>query len=208
VSQPQQSWRGGLVGAIAKEVRRHRKARGMSIQQVSDAAERLGVTIPRPVLSNLETGRRSAIDPGELLILAAVLGVPPALLMFPVGADETVEYLPDMPTDPWTAYRYFVGDLVVVSGQSGTVTTEAPERGNAIETYRRHDTALWRYLLNRGSNPAYAERGLAQLHDVRSDMREQGWKLPPLPEGLDEQMMLDALPTIDLEHLGDDGSRP
>jgi transcriptional regulator with XRE-family HTH domain len=208
----QRPWPASLTQITARQVRRLRQQRGVSAERLAEEVSELGVRYTRGQVSNLESGRRDSITVGEILAFAAAFGVPPALLLFPVGADEQVEYLPGMPADAWQAYRFLAGDQLVSSarGEDGQLrpVVEAQSRSNVVETYRRHDAALWRWMLNRDANPRYAERGLVQLYGVRADMREQGWWLPPLPEGLDEQVMHHALPTIDLEQLDDGGRRP
>ena len=102
-------WPARLTRVIAREIQRHRKAQRMSVQQLSDAAERLGVTIQRPVLSNLENGRRNTISVAELLVLAQALNVPPLQLVFPAGYTEQVEALPGVEVEPLTAVHWARG---------------------------------------------------------------------------------------------------
>lgn len=59
------------------------------------------MAFPRAVLANLETGRRPSVSVAELLILAAALDVPPAVLVAPLGRRERTEILPGV--DPYTA---------------------------------------------------------------------------------------------------------
>lgn len=98
-----------MTQVVADEVRRYRKARGMSVQQLSDAVSALGVPLQRPVLSNLENGRRHTVSVDEVLALAAALNVPPVLLVAPLGRTERTEVLPGVVTSPWDAARWIMG---------------------------------------------------------------------------------------------------
>lgn len=64
----------------------------------------------RPVLANLEIGRRPTVSLVELLVLGKVLGVPPLLLIFPVGREEMTEVLPGREIPTWQAAKWFTGE--------------------------------------------------------------------------------------------------
>lgn len=110
MEQPSGDWPAELSAAIAAEVRRHRLAKGMSAQQLSDACAALGMAIPRSVLSNLENGRRESVSVAEVLVLAAALGVPPAALIFPVGYATKAHPLPGIAAHPMDAVFWFAGE--------------------------------------------------------------------------------------------------
>jgi len=46
------------------------------------------------VISNLESGYRKMITLPELFVLAEALGVPPLMLMLPLGQADQIEILP------------------------------------------------------------------------------------------------------------------
>lgn len=96
--------------SIAQEIRRHRLARGMSAQQLSDACAKLGASIPRTVISNIENGRRTNVSVAEVLVIARALGQPPGALVFPAGYVNEVEYLPEKKTDPLEAVDWWSGE--------------------------------------------------------------------------------------------------
>lgn len=103
-------WPAQRTRVIADEIRRYRGERKMSVQQLSDALARRGVTIQRPVLSNLENGRRPTISVTELHALAAALGVSPLLLEYPLGRIEALEVLPGVEATPWEALQWALGN--------------------------------------------------------------------------------------------------
>lgn len=82
----------------------------MSTQQLSDKCASLGLAIPRPVLSNLENGRRENVNIAELLVIAKALDVEPIFIMFPLGYEDTVEVLPGQIVETTEAVRWVAGD--------------------------------------------------------------------------------------------------
>lgn len=108
-SPNESAWSDRQARTIAAEVRRHRQLRGMSAQQVADRCEELGMLVPRSVIANLESGRRTTVTVAELLVLAEALHVPPAQLVFPVGYQEKVEALPGREVSPIRAVQWFSG---------------------------------------------------------------------------------------------------
>jgi 8-oxo-dGTP pyrophosphatase MutT (NUDIX family)/transcriptional regulator with XRE-family HTH domain len=105
---PQPDWQGRLVSAIADEIRRRRENRKMSAQQLATACAKLGLSISRSTLADLENGRRATLTVAELLVIAAALEVEPLRLLVPLN-DGDVELLPDVKMSPWTATLKFVG---------------------------------------------------------------------------------------------------
>ncbi|MET8765820.1 helix-turn-helix transcriptional regulator [Streptomyces sp. NPDC004658] len=130
MTQPQPDWSVRLALSVAREVRRHRQAQGLSAQQLSDRCSELGMPIQRSVLANLESGRRTTVTIAEVLVLAAALNVPPALLVFPVGRAEEVEMLPGFQAETLEAVDWFAG---IKPRDART-----PFSHNALFLYRRH----------------------------------------------------------------------
>lgn len=172
---------------IAREVRRHRQARGMSAQQLADTCEELGITVPRTVISNIENGRRSNVTMAEILILAAALDIPPTALVHPVGYVDQVEYLPGRTAPPLDAADWWHG-------------RDAAE-GSALALLRRHRDieerirclyrSIWEQAIAecrwQGEDGPEAEvaRQMAQeltaeLHQLREEIAQRGLALPPL----------------------------
>lgn len=117
-----------MADVIAREIRRHRQARGLTVKQLADECARLGAKqLTATALTNVERGqgepgkggrprtsdttprRRRDVSHDELLVVARALGVPPAALLFPLGANEKVEVLPGHQASAWDAYRWFAG---------------------------------------------------------------------------------------------------
>lgn len=111
----------------------------MSIQQLSNEVERLGLPIDRPVLSNLENGRRHTVSVPELMVLAAALRVPPLLLAFPLGHTAAAEPLPDVTVSPWQALNWAAG---LADGPPDDMKDEV----GSVRLYRQHGEIVSRLL--------------------------------------------------------------
>ncbi|MFJ4829889.1 helix-turn-helix domain-containing protein [Streptomyces sp. NPDC088747] len=105
----QEDWVTRIGTSIAREIRRHRLAAGMSAQQLSDACGKLGAPIPRTVISNIENGRRTNVSVAEVIVLARALRIPPIAFIFPAGYEAEVEYLPGRRIDTIRAINWFSG---------------------------------------------------------------------------------------------------
>jgi transcriptional regulator with XRE-family HTH domain len=173
---------------IAGEVRRHRRARGMSAQNLADRCAELGITsLPRSVIANLENGRRGNVTFAEVLVLAAALNVAPAVLAFPVGHAETVEYLPGETAPPLDALDWFNG-----AGRDDDSALALLLQHRELERrIRGHYRRIWDTAKHgEPDGPEaqaareVAEELTAQLREVRAEIRARGLVLPP-SAGLD-----------------------
>ncbi|MEU7581964.1 XRE family transcriptional regulator [Streptomyces sp. NPDC041068] len=147
----QEDWSVRLGQRIAGEVRRFRRHRGMSAQQLSDRCAELGMPIARSVLANFESGRRPTLAIAELLVIAQALRVPPVTLAFPVGFEEEVEVLPGQTASTFEAARWFTGEAPGHTGENWRYTDQDADDYEdtpyGIERFRRHD-ALVRALVS------------------------------------------------------------
>ncbi|WP_282703210.1 helix-turn-helix transcriptional regulator [Streptomyces sp. CC219B] len=121
---------------IAGEIRRHRLGQGLSAQQLSDRCAELGAPIPRTVLSNFENGKRQNITVAEVLVLARALGVPPGVLIFPVGHVAEFEVLPGAWQEPLAALDWLSG-TVAFSQDEARAVIDSP-----LGLLREHDELI------------------------------------------------------------------
>jgi transcriptional regulator with XRE-family HTH domain len=213
----QDEWPDRLTRVVAGEVRRYREKRRMSTQRLDERTAELGMRIPRSVLANLESGRRNTVSAAEILVLAAALDVPPALLLLPIGRVEQMDALPDLPLPPWQAFEWFTGEreLGVITGAGARVAITGPaDSSGEISLFREHELfqrswrRAWWSLQNAmraareaaDEEEAQGQRNMAKdlteqvdaaeddLRLIRRRMREQGLVPPPL---LDELGHLD-----------------
>lgn len=83
----------------------------MSAQDLADACEEIGYSVPRNVIANMESGRRTTLPLTDIMVLAEALDTNPICLLYPVGYAEKAPLLPDRdPVDPWTALSWFTGE--------------------------------------------------------------------------------------------------
>jgi Helix-turn-helix. len=176
-----------LSDAVAERVRRYRLRADLTREQLAERCAALGAPdLTAAAITNIETGRRNRatgvrrreVTVDELVVLAKALGVPPILLIYPVGEAETCEVLPGRTMGTWAAVRWFTGEAPFASqGSSGEwfVTPDdfaAWERGAApVDDYRRHDELV------RDFNAAAGRAGSHHKAAMVGDERERGYHL-------------------------------
>jgi len=167
-----------------------------SAQWVADRTGQLGCPVPRSTIADLEIGRRKHMLLSELIALAAALGVPPALLVVPLGQVEKVEMLPGQEVDTPGAFRLFTGaagpgrDPVRLFTEHDDLCTTVPgAMGRAAQ--RRHwavvattDAERQHQEVAGGLDEEEAREGERRLRACRMEMAYAGLLLPPLPAGL------------------------
>jgi hypothetical protein len=133
-TQDGQRWSEDLVkrvGAAAKKARGPRSAKWLS-----DRTAELGYRISPTVIAKLDSGHRgNVLSVPELLILAAALEIPPALLLFPAFPDGKVELLPGRIADTSRAVGWLSGASAMETGSSneGVELVEAVARLASID---------------------------------------------------------------------------
>lgn len=126
-----------MAVVVGQRVQRYRKARGLTGQELSVALADLGVQLKRNVIGNLESGYRRTVSLAEVLALAYVLGVPPVLLMTPLGERDEVDAVPGHVADPWDVARWITGEGLPPDGIPDAVW----KRNVALlELYREHQS--------------------------------------------------------------------
>lgn len=104
---------------VAEQIRRHRKRRGMTREQLAAECDRLGATgLTYAAIVSIESGRlkrdggRSReVSVDELFALGIALAVPPLLLALPLGSEQLVPTVPGRdPRDPRTVWRWWTGE--------------------------------------------------------------------------------------------------
>lgn len=212
-----------LGDVIAERVRLYRKRKDWSVRQLAEECAKLGAPQLTPSsLANIERGqaegakrRRRQVEVEELIVLARALGVPPALLVFPVGQAGEVEVVPGQHTDPWTAMRWFTGEARFPSpyapigeAADGELAEryDDPEEGweqGAAPTllFRKHQRLIeewWaipprlrRLPLSDAEKTVVRDAQWAEtvekLRRVREEMKRHGLTPPPFPADLEEE---------------------
>ncbi|WP_419996926.1 helix-turn-helix domain-containing protein [Streptomyces boninensis] len=104
-------WADQVMLTLAAEVRRRRKEKRLSAQELADKCEEIGHPIPRNVIANMESGRRANLPLVDVMVLAKALNTPPICLIYPVGYVEDVQRLPfEDTTSALNALNWFTGE--------------------------------------------------------------------------------------------------
>ncbi|MEV6009183.1 helix-turn-helix transcriptional regulator [Streptomyces sp. NPDC051976] len=152
-------WTDQVMATVAAEVRRRRKERDMSAQELADACAEIGHPIPRNVIANMESGRRSILPLVDVIVLAEALGTHPALLIFPLGHISQVQRLPlQDAVSPWEAMSWFDGDSGY--GMDGALV-------RAFREYQRHEATTfdaWNDMRNRDNDAQSATDPKKRAH--------------------------------------------
>lgn len=202
-------WATEVAARVGKRVQHFREkgpggsGKKVSVQVIADRCAELGLPLDRAVIAKLEKGLRQTVTIGELMVFAEALGVPPVLLLFPLGEEESVEVLPGRLTDTWSALKWF-------SGQ-GDASADHRQSDLPTQLWEAHEvaTVTWfeaaDYMIKQqsfGVPPADAHRNLLatrrlqedSLRAIRGRIRALELKPPALPaelshleEGQEEQ---------------------
>ncbi|MFJ2626894.1 helix-turn-helix domain-containing protein [Streptomyces sp. NPDC087532] len=156
-------WSPSFTARVAEQMRRARKAAGLTVAEAAEACASLGLTVPKTTITNLETGRRSSIDLAEFLVLAEVYKVPPITLLFPLDTDASVAVLPGREVPTWEAVSWFTGET--------PLDKPAPEGSarDVLDTYRAHSDAVTTALTSTRLAKERRRKASITLDSVRRD---------------------------------------
>lgn len=193
-------WADRIKANVAGEVRRRRKEMGWSAQDLADQCERLGHPIPRNVIANMESGRRTNLPLVDVMVLAAALETYPVCLIFPVGYVDETQELPFQDLVPtWDALRRFTGEQEVPAYDAGLVPDfehHASLVRTALAALEEEERA--RFAAKTATSRAqqeeaerkrtkYADQAISAKYDLRHlrrDIRDEGATPPDLPPAL------------------------
>ncbi len=127
-----------LTRAIGANLAHWRKEKGFSLAELAARMGQLGMPLNLNGINKIERGARG-VDLDELVVLARALDVPPLLLIFPIGRQQTVEVLPGVHAPAWPAALWFTGEELFPGERYG-------ENNSPIEDFRAQDEAIesWR----------------------------------------------------------------
>ncbi|MGV9318268.1 helix-turn-helix domain-containing protein [Streptomyces sp. NPDC003660] len=198
-------WAAGFTSRVARAIREARKAAGLTMGQVAQGCAGRGIAeITEHSLKNLELGRKSNLSIADFVVLADVIGVPPVMLLFPLGASPEVEVLPGRNTSTWDALTWFTGETLLgepaVEGAARDVLDRFRQHGDLVaaattsytlarERRRAASTTLDRprraTLLQRAEGyEEHAFEDAQELRVYRERMRQRGLTPPALPDEL------------------------
>lgn len=138
MANPGREWAARWSRSIGEAIAHHRKEAGLTAAQLSERCAELGFPISRSQIAGMESGRKESITVAEVQVLSRAIGVPPLVLLFPLGRSEDAEVLPGRQGD-------VRGEMDWWSGQSGTpVWREIPQR-DEDGTPVPEGSGVWRY---------------------------------------------------------------
>jgi len=200
-----------MTAGIGKRIAVHRERRKMTVQAVADRCADLGLPIGRVTITKLEGGKRQAITPAELTVLAAALEAAPIDLLYPIGYEKDIEVLPGLRIDPDHAPRWFGGELKLDT-RPGVLTLRKPQSGEESDTYlvQHHDDLVSQLAVRQAevdqatadaaANPdqhalvdyvrerhhEWRAYHFAEMRRTRAQMRERDMPLPEARAGIDD----------------------
>lgn len=138
-------WQESASERIGSAVKVFRKARGMTAVELAERTKQLGFPVTRVAITKIENNSRAGkFDISELLVIAAALGLPPLLLLYPDYPHGFVEVLP-LPSDDgragqFAAARWFSGEqsLHGIPGQDDDFAITAVD---LVQTSHQQHTA-------------------------------------------------------------------
>lgn len=151
---------------IGRNLAALRAERGVSGRELSERCGTLGHPMPRNVIANLESGRKTSVPVHELAVLAMALGVPPVLLLYDLPGED-VEALPDVTVSPWSAVQWFTGELPLWLGYRWG---QDPPLGPSPEEEQRYEAGAAPLIWLRGHDEI-AQRVATQQLRVLASLR-------------------------------------
>ena len=108
------AWELKVAGRVGQAVKARRDALGMTAKRLAERTTELGYPISRVAISKIESNTRvGKLDVAELLILAAALNMPPALLLFPNYPEGEAKLIPGVDADGHDAVRWLAGETTL-----------------------------------------------------------------------------------------------
>lgn len=150
----------------------------------------------RPVIANLESGRRDTVSVDEAFVLAAALDVPPPLLLLPLESGNSINVTPRTTLRPHHALVWLRGDEALATGLDGPDEHVRLQDATRVRRYldlheHQEDVRQAQVFVQRAeytgddediqrSRRAAAD-ALIRLHEHVRLMQSEGARVPPLP---------------------------
>jgi transcriptional regulator with XRE-family HTH domain len=111
IDESAKQWQKDLALRVGASVQARRKDLKLTALALAERTAQLGYPISRVAIGKIETGHREGkFDLAELVVLAAALGIPPVMLIYPDLPHGSVEVLPGFERDATDTLEWFVGD--------------------------------------------------------------------------------------------------
>lgn len=178
VDETAKQWQKELAARAGNAVRERRKVLNLTAAGLAKRTAELGYPVSRVAIGKLENNHREGkFDLAELVVLAAALGIPPVMLIYPDLPHGQVEVLPEINCDAADAVGWFCGDSPRLDVRFGMVDREAWATGSEpIELTRdlmaaESELARMRHLMaqmaiTRGTLSAAANEAVSKADDI------------------------------------------
>lgn len=189
-------WVDQVMATVAAEIHRRRKELGWSAQDLAEKCAEIGHSIPRNVIANMESGRRSNLPLVDVIVLAEALNAPPVCLLYPVGYVKDVQRLPLQNfTSTLNALRWFTGEETALGADDDRLRYfRAHHAAQDRLRQAQQDEEHARYQAKTAPNTnrraealraqahaaEAAEEALSRLHRVRAFLEDGGVSVPHL----------------------------
>src|SRR5271168_3724930 len=178
VDEVAKKWQKELAARTGNAVRERRKVLNLTAAGLAKRTAELGYPVSRVAIGKMENGHREGkFDLAELVVLAAALGIPPVMLIYPDLPHGQVEVLPEIDCDAADAVGWFCGDSPRLDKRFGMVDVDAHTTG--VEpllltrelTAAESELARMRYLtaqmaITRGTLSAAANEAVSKADDI------------------------------------------
>jgi transcriptional regulator with XRE-family HTH domain len=178
----------GVSAALATRIRSLRDARGWRQKDLADRMTKLGFDWGRTTVQKFETGGRASLSVAELLGLALVFDLPPALLLADPRSEGDVNVADGVSLGPWELLMWLLGAV----GPRGT--SEEFRRGSWLvqAAWTVAETLAELRRVDRAINPERAREltdlrhreALGRLRQALLRIEGSGAPRPELPEGV------------------------
>lgn len=174
------SWQQEQTNRVGQAIRALRGTR--SVTWVSDETEKLGCRVTKALITDMEIGRRKYVAVHEISVLAAALGVTPAVLLtWGDMPDAEVEVLPDRRARAETVADWWGGESLVLTPAGQGLPRDQGTSELMHLTRQRRDTQklLFRARLRTVNDLTPIDRRLIkdlreQLEVLEARIREKG----------------------------------
>jgi 8-oxo-dGTP pyrophosphatase MutT (NUDIX family) len=155
-----------MAAGVGKRVAYYRNRGGLTAKMLSDRCAQRGLRLDRNVIAKLEAGIRQSVTFDEVCVLAAALGVPPIMLLFPLGQAEQAEVLPGRTVATYDAMQWFAGDVELADGPEGQLAVIPVMAGGDYTLFRTHQRLVDHITLLNDTMDA-GDRASSYVHRVR-----------------------------------------
>jgi transcriptional regulator with XRE-family HTH domain len=203
---------------VAERVRRYRKRLGWSVRELAEECARFGAPeLTEASLGNIERGpsgkrKRRDVTVDEIMVLGYALGVPPLLLLVPLGENETVQLVPPYELHPHLAWDVVTGASPLVEhgnfaiklaeGSESRLTVQAFARLRETQEAYQRARAMYKGLDESASEMrrVFAQerwtQSLAEYGEAVSHLIDRGLDVPPLTKETIDDLRTSGVVTV------------